>query len=141
MSALIEMGNGRLPKKNADYTDILRVIEHINHNYTQELKQTDLTKLANMSSTKLKNLFRQFTGCTITEYILSRKADHAAHLLADSDMPIEEIAKKIGFATVAGFSTSFKKQIGISPSEYRKQIQFNCFENPSIAKDLRFGDE
>lgn len=140
MSALIEMGNGRLPKKSADYADILRVIEYINHNYTKDLRQADLIRLVNMSSTKLKNLFRQFTGCTVTEYILSKKADHAAHLLADSDMPVEKIAKTLGFETLAGFSTSFKKQIGIPPSEYRKQIQFNCFENPSMAKDLRFGD-
>ena len=141
MSALIEMGNGRLPKKSADYGDILRVIEYINRNYTGEIQQAGLVQLANMSATKLKNLFRQFTGCTITEYILSKKADHAAHLLADSDMPVEEIAKALGFGTVAGFSTSFKKQIGIPPSEYRKQIQFNCFENPSAVKDLKFGRE
>ena len=140
MSALIEMGSGRLPKKSTDYADILRVIAHIDHNYAAGIKQADLIRCANMSSTKLKNLFRQFTGCTITEYILSKKADHAAHLLADSDMSVEEIAKALGFATVAGFSTSFKKQIGIPPSEYRKQIQFNCFENPSAEKSLDFGN-
>nr|WP_308625100.1 AraC family transcriptional regulator [uncultured Eisenbergiella sp.] len=141
MSALIEMGNGRLPKKSADYADILRILRYIDHNYTEEIRQADLIRLANMSSTKLKNLFRQFTGRTITEYILSKKADHAAHLLADTDMQMDEIGKSLGFGTASGFSTSFKKQIGISPSEYRKQIQFNCFKNPSSAAQLHFGDE
>lgn len=138
MSAVIEMGNGRLPKKNTDYKSIVRVIQYIDDNFSQTIKLAELSRLANMSATKLKKLFRQFTGCTITEYILSKKTDYASHLLADSDLSIEELAKKVGFDTVAGFSTSFKKQTGIPPSEYRKQIGFNCLKNPSEIKNLTF---
>lgn len=138
MSAVIEMGNGRLPKKSTDYKSIVRVIQYIDDNFSQTIKLAELSRLANMSATKLKKLFRQFTGCTITEYILSKKTDYASHLLADSDLSIEELAKKVGFNTVAGFSTSFKKQTGIPPSEYRKQIGFNCLKNPSEIKNLTF---
>lgn len=138
MSAVIEMGNGRLPKKSTDYKSIVRVIQYIDDNFSQTIKLAKLSRLANMSATKLKKLFRQFTGCTITEYILSKKTDYASHLLADSDLSIEELAKKVGFDTVAGFSTSFKKQTGIPPSEYRKQIGFNCLKNPSEIKNLTF---
>lgn len=138
MSAVIEMGNGRLPKKSTDYKSIVRVIQYIDDNFSQTIKLAELSRLANMSATKLKKLFRQFTGCTITEYILSKKTDYASHLLADSDLSIEELAKKVGFDTVAGFSTSFKKQTSIPPSEYRKQIGFNCLKNPSEIKNLTF---
>lgn len=138
MSAVIEMGNGRLPKKSTDYKSIVRVIQYIDDNFSQTIKLAELSRLANMSATKLKKLFKQFTGCTITEYILSKKTDYASHLLADSDLSIEELAKKVGFDTVAGFSTSFKKQTGIPPSEYRKQIGFNCLKNPSEIKNLTF---
>ena len=138
MSAVLEMGNGRLPKKSTDYKSIVRVIQYIDDNFSQTIKLAELSRLANMSATKLKKLFRQFTGCTITEYILSKKTDYASHLLADSDLSIEELAKKVGFDTVAGFSTSFKKQTGIPPSEYRKQIGFNCLKNPSELKNLTF---
>ena len=138
MSAVLEMGNGRLPKKSTDYKSIVRVIQYIDDNFSQTIKLAELSRLANMSATKLKKLFRQFTGCTITEYILSKKTDYASHLLADSDLSIEELAKKVGVDTVAGFSTSFKKQTGIPPSEYRKQIGFNCLKNPSELKNLTF---
>lgn len=133
MSALIEMGNGRLPKKNADYENVLRVVQYIDEHYTDELRQEDLVRLASMSSTKLKNLFRQFTGCTMTDYILAKKTDRASHLLADTDFSIEEIARQVGFHTVAGFSTSFKKKTGLSPTEYRHRIEFNCFIDPSVS--------
>ncbi|MDO5733302.1 MAG: AraC family transcriptional regulator [Eubacteriales bacterium] len=140
MSALIEMGNGRLPKKSSDYECIVRAIQYIDDNFTRSIKLEELSRLANMSATKLKTLFRQFSDCTITEYILSKKADYASHLLTDSDMPISEIAKLSGFDTVAGFSTSFKKQTGLPPSEYRKQIAFYCLKNPSEIKDFNFDD-
>ena len=66
MSAVLEMGNGRLPKKNKDYEGIVHVIQHIDDNFSHTIKLAELSRLANMSATKLKNLFRQFTGCTIT---------------------------------------------------------------------------
>lgn len=138
MSALIDMGSDRILENSADAADILRVIEYINSHYTDKIKQSSLVHIANMSPTKLKKLFKQFTGHTITEYILLKKADQAVHLLSDSALSIEEISKCLGFETVAGFSTSFKKQLGIPPSKYRKQIQIECFENPSSTQLFRF---
>lgn len=138
MSALIDMGNGRLPKKSADYECIVDVIQYLDEHFTEPVKLTELSRIANMSPTKLKMLFRQFTGRTITEYLLSKKADYASHLLADTSLSIEELAKKVGFDTVAGFSTSFKKKMGIPPSEYRKQIEFHCLKNPSEIPNLSF---
>lgn len=137
MAELVAMGNERLPKKYADYDDISRVIAYIDENYAADIPQKKLVELSHMSSTKLKNLFRQFTGCTITDYIMRRKADQAGHLLSDTDMPIEEIARVVGFHTATGFTTSFKKMTGISPSEYRKQISFNCLLDPSGVENLK----
>lgn len=131
MAALLEMGNGRLPKKSTDYEDILRVIRYIDGHYTFGIGQEELVRLAQMSATKLKNLFKQFTGHTITDYILGKKADRAAHLLSDTDSSVEEIAFLLGFRTVPGFSVSFKKKMGMSPTEYRKQMEVLCVRNPS----------
>lgn len=131
MSALIEMGSGRLPKKSADYESVLEVVRYLDENFAHEIRQEQLVRLASMSATKLKNLFRNFTGCSITDYILSKKTDQASHLLADTDLSVEEIAKRVGFHTVAGFSASFRKKTGLPPSEYRKQIAFHCRKNPS----------
>jgi AraC-like DNA-binding protein len=141
MAMLVAMGDSRLPKKTSDYDHVLGVIRHIDQNYTKNIKQNDLVRLASMSPTKLKNLFRQFTGCTITEYMMNKKADDAAHLLADSDMTVEEIARIVGFDTATGFTTSFKKQIGIPPSEYRKRIMFHCVKNPSEIENLSFEND
>lgn len=136
LSSLIEMGNRRLPQKPGDYDDIARVIDYIDMHFRENIRQETLVRLAHMSPTKLKNLFRSFTGSTITEYILSRKIDFAGHQLAETNDSIEGIAGSIGFKTPTGFATSFKKLTGMSPTEYRKQIKYNCINNPSQIQDL-----
>lgn len=138
MAALVNMGEARSPRNAADYTRILAVIKHLDSNLSRTVKQEELVRLSNMSATKLKNLFKQFTGRTLTEYVLEKKADKAAHLLSDTNLSIEEIAECIGFGTPTGFSTSFKKQIGLSPLEYRKRMLFNCMKDPSQVENLSF---
>ena len=66
------------------------------------------------------------------------RTGHAAHLLADTEMPVEQIAKQVGFDTATGFSTFFRRQTGISPTEYRRQMRTNCMKNPSQMENLRF---
>ncbi len=129
MAALVEMGFNRLPKKSEDYEQIVHVIDYINQHYIEGIKQEELVRLSNMCQTKLKTLFHQFTGNSITDYIVMRKTDCAAHLLSDTDMSIEQIAQATGFRTLNGFTKSFKKQMGVPPSEYRKQIKFSCIKD------------
>lgn len=136
MSMLIKMGSNRLPKNAEDYERILTVIKHIDEHFMGEVRQETLIKLSNMSSTKLKTLFKRFTGINITEYLLGKRADLAAHLLVDTDLSVNEISAKIGFETATGFSTSFKKKTGLSPSVYRRQMKFNCLKDPSQKEEF-----
>lgn len=129
MSALIDMKKERLPHSTADYEAIKRVLHYIEENFQSDIRQADIVQIAHMSATKLKTVFKNFTGSSISDYILEKRMDHSAHLLSESNMNIEEIALDSGFATVSGFSTSFRKQYGVSPSNYRKQIQFNSMDS------------
>lgn len=138
MAMLVNMGDARSPRNAADYSRILAIINHLDASLNRTVKQCELIQLSNMSATKLKSLFKQFTGRTITEYILEKKADKAAHLLSDTNLSVEAIARSLGFDTPTGFSTSFKKQMGIAPTEYRKRMAFHCMKDPSQIKDLSF---
>ncbi|MFV0399146.1 MAG: helix-turn-helix domain-containing protein [Oscillospiraceae bacterium] len=131
MSTLLAMGTRRYPRNESDYSRLTQVLAHIDRRAFEPIQQKDLVRIANMSSTKLKTLFRRFTGLSITDYISERRLDHASHLLSDTDLSIEAIAGQTGFQTPSGFATFFKKHAGISPLEYRKQMKFHCFTNPS----------
>jgi AraC-like DNA-binding protein len=131
MASLLAMGAQRAPRNESDYIRLIGVIHYIENHISENIGQKDFLKIASMSPTKLKTLFRQFTGSSITDYIAAKKVDRAAHLLSDTDMSIEEIAFQTGFETPSGFATFFKKHTEITPTAYRKQMEFSCLKNPS----------
>lgn len=68
----------------------------------------------------LKN-FRQVTGRSPMQYILSLRINNAATLLETTDFNVTEISTIVGYDNPLYFSRLFKKQKGISPSDYRKE--------------------
>lgn len=139
LAELINMGKSRLPKNTTDYEKLLHVIHYIDQHFKEEIRQKTLVLISNMSATKLKTNFKQLTGKTITTYILEKKNTCAIDLLTNSDAHIDEIARILGFETATGFSTSFKKLNGLSPTQFRQQLDANCIKNPSINSGTKYG--
>lgn len=82
----------------------------------------DLNKLAadiHLSASYLSNLFRQYTGITITQCITNRRLEEACLQLQATSLPVDQIGKNSGFPNAAYFSRSFKKNFGITPLQYR----------------------
>ena len=73
-----------------------------------------------MSGTKLKKLFKEKYGQTITEYTQRKRMKMAEMLLINTDIKIREIAKSVGYHSPSKFSTYYKRYMGIFPSEVRK---------------------
>ncbi len=67
----------------------------------------------------LARQFRKFYGCTLGEYIRRLRIQFACRELSTSDMPLVEITLASGFSHQAHFSRLFKRQIGVTPSEFR----------------------
>lgn len=65
------------------------------------------------------DLIKKETGKTAQEYIQFKVIDVAKQRLADTSLPINEIAEELGFKYATHFTRLFKKHVGISPSEYR----------------------
>ena len=59
-------------------------------------------------------------GCSIIEYIQHSKLERAKYLLTSSDMSVDGISVELGFSSRNYFTTLFKKQVGMLPTEYRK---------------------
>lgn len=60
---------------------------------------------------------------TITSYIMKLRLAHFCHLLESTELPISTAADKSGFIDSSNFSTLFKKNKGMTPSEYRKKYK------------------
>lgn len=62
-------------------------------------------------------------GATLTDYINKQRIDAALKLLNTGDMQVQDIAYYVGISDVNYFTKLFKKQVGYTPSGYRKKIQ------------------
>lgn len=93
----------------------------INDHLTTTIPQDLLAKIAMMSKTKLKNLFKFKYNMTITEYIQEQRMNLAEHLLTTTQLEIKEVANAVGYKSHSRFSSLFKKYIGVYPHELKKQ--------------------
>jgi len=87
-----------------------------------QLTLDHLTKISCMGATKLKKLFKEVYHCTITEYIQKQRVHQAEKLLAHTELPINEIARTVGYQSAGRFSELFKRFAELTPKEYRQQI-------------------
>ena len=69
--------------------------------------------------------FREYTGSTPTQYILSLRISNAQSLLENTSCNITEIAEIVGYDNPLYFSRLFKKQSGMSPSAFRRQLRIS----------------
>ena len=64
-------------------------------------------------------IFKQYTQMTIFEYLVEKRMSEAKRMLRGTDKKIYEIAKDVGYSSNTYFSTAFKKNIGVTPQQYR----------------------
>ena len=84
----------------------------------------DTEKLAqelHYSRPHLSRKFKEETGMTLTDFILTKKSEEAARLLAFTDKSLISISDYLGFSSQSHFARVFKKYIGMTPSEYRSR--------------------
>lgn len=116
---------------NATKSDNARVVEEIdkatmyfNEHYSEDISIDEYAQNNHVSVSWFIRNFKQCTGSTPMQYILSKRIYNAEILLHDSTYNVTEIAEIVGYDNPLYFSRIFKKVKGISPSEYRKNISF-----------------
>ena len=85
-----------------------------------ELTVREIAGAVGVSADYLSRQFRQTLGIAAQEYLKRYRFARAMALL-QSDMPVGEAAKGVGFRSLCHFSREFKKEMGITPSQYRNQ--------------------
>lgn len=105
------------------------ILDHIHTHIRTRLFSKDLAKLVQMSPQHFGNLFRKSTGRAPYEYILHERIECGKRLLAETRLPIMEIAMEIGFAHHSHFGDAFRQLTGMTPKQYRQRHEF--FSGPS----------
>lgn len=80
----------------------------------------DLAALCGFSERYFAKRFREFSGVPISQYIKAVQLAKAKSLLLETDLPLKEIAYRLGFSSTANFTASFRTATGITPGQFRK---------------------
>ncbi len=98
-------------------------IAYINEHLTDPLSLDKLAAQASLSPFYFSRLFKKETGFSPHNYIITTRISNAKFLLRSSDASIKHICFSTGFTGESNFCTCFKKETGVTPSEYRKQAR------------------
>ncbi|MCE5234482.1 MAG: AraC family transcriptional regulator [Eubacteriales bacterium] len=82
----------------------------------------DMAERLRMSSTYLSTRFHAVTGKTLSQFILEQKINEAKQLLRYADKSMADIAMHLAFSSQSHFQNAFKKQVAMTPLEYRRQL-------------------
>ncbi|MGL6197775.1 MAG: helix-turn-helix domain-containing protein [Lachnospiraceae bacterium] len=108
------------------YKDQVQQIKAIQRYMTTHLKehitQEALSKKFNFPITSMKNCFKGVYGCSIYSYMKTYRVQAASIQLKETNLSITEIASDMGYENPSKFSEAFKKELGITPSEFRKSL-------------------
>ena len=126
--------------KNITYNDyvqrINKVVAYINNHLDETLDLKTLANEAALSDFHFHRIFKALKGEAIGGYITRLRLEATARLLRYTALTIEEIAFNIGYETPASLSKAFKKQYGISPTEYRTNKDTYIMKKEIINPDL-----
>jgi len=118
---VVEISRGRLNAHSQNVTDntILRVVDWLHNNYSEEICINDISKQFHISSRTLSRQIKQVTNLTFNNYVHRVRINNAMNLLQYSDLSITDIAFQVGYKDSNYFSTKFKRFTNSSPSQYR----------------------
>jgi AraC family transcriptional regulator len=96
-----------------------RAVDYIDDNLRGELTLAAIAEAVALSPGHFAHAFRQATGVAPHRYVLERRVERAKTLLRSSDMPITEIADRVGCSSHSHFSVLFHRITGLTPRQFR----------------------
>jgi transcriptional regulator GlxA family with amidase domain len=96
-------------------------------NYERADIVAELVQRSGLPKRTFDRRFRAATGYSPLAYVQALRIEEAKHLLETGTQPIEEIAQEVGYTDLASFRRLFRRQVGMSPGDYRKKLQLPDF--------------
>jgi len=110
--------------KGNDEALMERIMEVVNaHLDDSDFNVDTMTKEVGISRAQLHRKMKEMTGLPVSEFIRNIRLEQAVRLLEEQKINVTQVAYAVGFSNLAHFSTVFRKQFGISPTEYMEQKQ------------------
>ena len=117
--SVMELSDTKLGDSHA----LKSVVNYCTKNFSKDLSLSILENELHISKYYISHLFSNKLKVRFNDYINSLRISEACRRLRRSDDTVTEISESVGFGTLRTFNRAFTKQMGMSPSEYKKQNQ------------------
>lgn len=115
--ALLEEENGL--RRN---DKIRQAVEYINENYQKDLNLAMVSNHVSMNYSMFSNAFKKYTGVNFVNYLKNIRIAEAKILLEETNKKVAEVGLAVGYGNDKHFMKTFKAICGVSPSEYRRNL-------------------
>lgn len=118
----IDSYSKKILRFQSDYIKLSPAIQYMEAHYKSNIPLSSLAAEAHMSVNYFSSFFSQTMNCTVSEYLIRLRLKNACTLLATTQNNVLSIALESGFENISYFNRVFKKNFGVSPNQYRKQL-------------------
>jgi AraC family transcriptional regulator, transcriptional activator of pobA len=106
--------------RRSNETLLAEVFDVIQQRFAEPLSLRDVAKSVGMTPGHLTTLVRRRTGRTVVDWIIEQRMVEARRLLAETDLPIGEIARRVGLTDAGYFARVFRNSNGMTPRDWRR---------------------
>jgi AraC family transcriptional regulator of arabinose operon len=99
---------------------VKNAISYIRLKYAEPVKINQIAISLGLNRSYLTRLFKEATGYSLQDYLLTYRMKMAVKLLADDSLSVNQVASRVGYSDTFTFSKAFKRHFGKAPSDYRK---------------------
>jgi AraC family transcriptional regulator len=117
------------------------VVEYINNHLGDNIDLETLAKISNFSPYHFHRIMKAFLGEPIGAFISRMRIETAARLLRYTDMPVQDIAYRVGYDIPSSLSKIFKLFYGITPIDYRNNKTYTIMKPVTINSNLDLEEE
>lgn len=124
---LCQQDNVLLQSYRSDTTNYIygHILQYLTYNFASKIKLADIARACHCSVSYISHIFKKRSGMTINAYINQVRLKEAKRLLAQTSLPICEIAFSVGFSSSNYFTNLFTQSHHISPREYRNRCEID----------------
>ncbi|HYF49442.1 MAG TPA: AraC family transcriptional regulator [Planctomycetota bacterium] len=102
---------------------VAKIMSYVAQHYSEALTLEDLSARVHLHPTYFSNMFRKAAGIAPMAFLQRFRIERAQALLSSSDLPVNEVAQRVGFTDPYHFSRVFKKVTGSSPSQFQESVR------------------
>lgn len=107
-------------RENDTVRPIRNAKEYIQNHYSEPITLEEVSSAVGLSSAYFSTLFKKIEGDGFAKYLIQMRMEQAKSLLRETNTPVAEICRRVGYNDLKHFTHTFEKTVGVKPATYRK---------------------